>query len=363
MKTEFPYCVWEKIEEIKNEEQQSKMFIIFVGLLSCCYCQPSNDGKLTETILQKSVAPSSVSDKSLIAHSQVECLLNQLLDDCQCWLLEFKQISPGKFNCSFFVNKNELVLVDNDNSTILVQHGSVCKQNKKPGQPCYVPSDCQEYKTLGAYTNGVYKIKIKNTEVIKSVYCDMTTFNGSWTTIQKRTSAEVNFTRGWSDYKNGFGNPSSNYWLGLDAMHHMTKNIDQMLIKIEAESFNGNHAYVIFRGFKVASESEKYRLTTGECIEKTSVYFNGDTGYTYCNSWSRMNQCYFSTPEIDNDNSNGKHCAKTRKSGGWFKQCTLLNFNGIYSTDGTDSGDYYLHWVPLDNHEALKTLSMAIKHG
>ena len=340
------------------------MFIILIKLLSICYCQSTDVAKFTESILHKSVASDKAPQSSSIVDSQVECLFRQPLEDCQCWLLELKQIAPGKFNCSFFENNAELVLLDNDNSTIFVQHDSVCEQNKIPGQPCYIPSDCQELRQLGADTDDVYKIKINNTDQVKSVFCDMTRFNGSWTTIQKRTSARINFTREWSDYKEGFGDPATNYWLGLDVIHQMTKHTNQMLIKIEAESFNGKHSYVIFKGFKVANESEKYRLTTGECLEWTQIkYFQGNPEHTYCNSWSRLNKCYFSTPAIDNDNTDERDCGKTRRAGGWFKKCTLLNFNGIYSTGGAERGDHYLHWVPLDDHNSLKTFSMAIKQG
>ena len=35
--------------------------------------------------------------------------------------------------------------------------------------------------------------------------------------FQRRVDASVNFTRSWDEYKNGFGNLSTNFWLGIFA--------------------------------------------------------------------------------------------------------------------------------------------------
>ena len=40
--------------------------------------------------------------------------------------------------------------------------------------------------------------------------------------IQNRFDGSVNFLRGWSDYKYGFGNMASEFWLGLEKIHMIT---------------------------------------------------------------------------------------------------------------------------------------------
>lgn len=53
-----------------------------------------------------------------------------------------------------------------------------------------------------------------------------------------------NFNRDWSDYKNGFGDPAKEFWLGNENIYMLTNNEDYSL-RVELEDFEGNKRYVL----------------------------------------------------------------------------------------------------------------------
>jgi len=75
------------------------------------------------------------------------------------------------------------------------------------------------------------------------VACDQFRMGGGWTIILRRTDGSENFYREWNDYKNGFGNVSNEYFLGLDKLHAMTNNQQQELLVV-LENEQGKQAYV-----------------------------------------------------------------------------------------------------------------------
>ena len=47
--------------------------------------------------------------------------------------------------------------------------------------------------------------------------------------FQKRLNGSVDFYRYWNDYKRGFGDLNSEFWLGLDKIHRLTSYNNNML--------------------------------------------------------------------------------------------------------------------------------------
>ncbi|XP_062613547.1 angiopoietin-4-like [Saccostrea cucullata] len=106
--------------------------------------------------------------------------------------------------------------------------------------------------------DGVYQLNI--TSKTKLAFCDMTTEGGGWTAIQRRQDGSTDFYRTWSEYKQGFGDPSKNYWIGNDAIYELTRNKDQEL-RVELQRFNGAKAYAQFSTFYIEDEGSKYNLS------------------------------------------------------------------------------------------------------
>ena len=90
-------------------------------------------------------------------------------------------------------------------------------------QPLVNPmySDCKDALAQGQTSSGVYTIQ-PDSQPAFQVYCDMETNGGGWTVFQRRRDGSVDFFRNWSDYQQGFGNLSGEFWLGLEKIYHLT---------------------------------------------------------------------------------------------------------------------------------------------
>ncbi|XP_062609855.1 angiopoietin-4-like [Saccostrea cucullata] len=123
-----------------------------------------------------------------------------------------------------------------------------------------MPKDCKDLRENGTTITGVYTIYPYSTLTIPlSVYCEMTTMGGGWTAIQKRVDGSVTFDRNWTDYKNGFGSPEQNVWIGNDVIHKLTKeNTSSLYVSITLQ--NGTTVYEMYDRFSVSDEAGKYQL-------------------------------------------------------------------------------------------------------
>ena len=95
------------------------------------------------------------------------------------------------------------------------------------------------------------------------VRCDMDTTPGrGWTVFQRRVDSSVDFYKNWTDYKNGFGNLSGNFWLGLDKIHRLSAT-GQNILRVDLETFENQAAYTVYKSFSVGNERKAYILNVG----------------------------------------------------------------------------------------------------
>nr|XP_045602515.1 ficolin-1-like [Procambarus clarkii] len=125
----------------------------------------------------------------------------------------------------------------------------------------------------------------------------MTCSSGGWTVfVQRDTRVDpaVNFRRDWEAYKTSFGNASTEYWLGTEAVHQLTQPLPQTLRLAATNRYQqDDHRWALWSTFSVASESTGYELLVDGYQEESTM---GDV--LVHGNFSGMK---FSTIDRDND--------------------------------------------------------------
>ena len=215
------------------------------------------------------------------------------------------------------------------------------------------PRSCEEQYSLHPQSSsGVYQLQFISLGPIISVYCQIITEHSSlppklWTVVQRRSNGSVNFTRPWNDYVRGFGDPTGDYWMGLEHMHMLTTKGCKLMVTME--DYNGNKARTVYASMTVRSSTFNYELGI-------TVNWTGTAG----DSLSAANGVGFSTYDRDHD----KHylsCARLHGGGGWwYTNCGLSRLNGQFApTPRRD--DVHLTWHSWKrSDDSLKSCSMLI---
>ncbi|XP_019861056.1 PREDICTED: fibrinogen C domain-containing protein 1-like [Amphimedon queenslandica] len=195
---------------------------------------------------------------------------------------------------------------------------------------CVMPTDCKAWKELGKNQSGVYPITPDDGPAFQ-VYCDMETHGGGWTVFQRRQDGSVDFYRYWTDYENGFGDLTGEFWLGLSKIHRLTKEGSNTL-RVDLGDFSNNKAYAKYSTFNVSDGSTEYTLT--------AEGYSGTAG----NSLAYHSGKKFSTRDRDNDKLSNT-CPQQREGAWWFEHCNYSHLNGRYYTNPTDaSGENGINW-------------------
>lgn len=197
-----------------------------------------------------------------------------------------------------------------------------------------LPQDCS---TIKGSRSGVYLIHPHNSATALKVFCDMDTEGGGWTLVQRRRDGSEDFYRTWASYRQGFGSPSAEHWLGNEALHDLTSSANYSL-RVDLWDTAGRYKFVEYNRFRVASEAERYRL---------EIYgYRGNAS----NALEYHSGMAFSTVDRDNDFSS-THCAVYYSSGWWYNHCQYVNINGKYKVGLTWYDMDALEWVQLSRVE------------
>ncbi|XP_005113499.1 ficolin-2-like, partial [Aplysia californica] len=174
------------------------------------------------------------------------------------------------------------------------------------------------------------------------VVCDTVTDQGGWIVIQRRVSADVDFFRDWADYRNGFGDLSGNFWLGLEKIHQLT-NQERYELRFDLK-FRGKNYYSSYDNFSLSGETENYK-----------IHISGFLGNISQDNMAYHNGAEFSTKDRDNDESSTHNCAKAHHGAWWYKNCHYVNPNGLWGPSGG------LNWPSVTSLEPVSFIEMKIR--
>lgn len=195
-----------------------------------------------------------------------------------------------------------------------------------------LPSDCSQ---VDGHANGLFMVAPSGQHRPIMSHC----VNG-WTTIQRRHDGSVDFNRSWEDYSQGFGSPAGEYWIGNEALSHLTVN-NCTSLRIVMQDIYDNTWEAVYSDFHVAGRSDGFRL--------------GISGYSgnASDALDYQNHMQFSAIDVDRDISN-THCAGNYEGGWWFSHCQHANLNGRYNLG--------LTWFDATRNEwiAVKTSHMMV---
>ena len=180
-------------------------------------------------------------------------------------------------------------------------------------------------------SDGIADLSWGNGSTFKA-YCDMTTDGGGWTVFQRRLDGNVSFDRDWDEYVRGFGDLAGSFWLGLEAIHHLTNGRNATL-RFDLRNTKCMDGYAKYSQFNLQGLARSYSISLGD--------YNGDVG----DGMSMSNGMGFSTSDEDNDQLDGGSCVDMYGGPWWYKKCAYVRLNSPFPTKDGDETSNVMKWA------------------
>ncbi|KAH8300032.1 hypothetical protein KR044_008746, partial [Drosophila immigrans] len=135
--------------------------------------------------------------------------------------LEESNLRFEEDNKKILKKENDLIVCRNEVRQLNKLHESCKAEIKKIEKRAHntIPSNCIAYEKYP----GVHEIKIDSVDPFK-VLCDSQLAGPGWIVIQQRIGGSRNFNRDLAAYREGFGSMESDFFLGLEKIHLLTKS-------------------------------------------------------------------------------------------------------------------------------------------
>ena len=217
-------------------------------------------------------------------------------------------------------------------------------QGESPSNPMTCKKD--QVLTIPTYASYPYPVIYPSRgSVVDAPYlCDTTTDGGGWIVIQRRATGDTDFFLDWAEYKEGFGTPDTDYWLGNDNIHALTRTGTWML-RVEVK-YDGKSKYAEYKNFSLGDEDSNYELHIGT--------YSGTAG----DSLSRHDGHPFTTKDKDNDDGETRNCASVFEGAWWYINCHDSNLNGRWASTTAHHG---LMWRELTGSQSATFSEMKIR--
>ncbi|XP_061402335.1 fibrinogen C domain-containing protein 1-like [Musca vetustissima] len=149
-----------------------------------------------------------------------------------------------------------------------------------------------------------------------------------WTTISRRLDGSVAFDLGWENYKNGFGNPNGEFFIGLEQLHALTNYGATQELLVILRDYQNQTRYAKYDIFRVGSELKRYAIT-----ELGS--YSGDAGDSL--------RAHAGAPFITKDNNDGSF--PVERGGGWWRSVqSMCDLHSYYQPVDNVYGIFWGTW-------------------
>ncbi|XP_055863372.1 uncharacterized protein PF3D7_1120000-like [Biomphalaria glabrata] len=186
-------------------------------------------------------------------------------------------------------------------------------------------------------------ISTKDREVVTlasglKVMCDTKTEGGGWTIFQRRINGNVDFYRGWKEYRDGFGDYDiGEFYLGNENVFKLTSS-KKYDLRIDLE-FNNTKYFALYTRFEILGEQDYYKLQIGG--------YSGNAGDSLT---TNHNDMFFSTYDKDNDMATSSNCAEYWKGAWWHNACFDSSLNVKW-------GSNKINWATLTGNDKSVTFT------